>query len=161
MTDDYRLEQQVGFLLRTANQRHRALFSRAVRPRLAPTQFAALATLHRHGPLSQNRLGRIAAMDSATIFGVVARLVVRGLVVTERDGQDARLSIVSLTPEGQRLVERLVPVARRVSEATLAPLDASERATLLELLARLGGVGADDADGADGPGDDGVASAGA
>jgi len=145
VTDDYRLEEQVGFLLRRANQRHRSLFSRSVRPRLAPTQFAALVTLHRHGPLSQNRLGRIASMDSATIFGVVARLVVRGLVVTERDDQDARLSIVSLTAQGERLVSSLVPVARHVSDETLAPLDAQERATLLGLLERIGGDTNDDA----------------
>ena len=138
MVDDgYRLEDQVGFLLRKANQRHRALFSRLLRPRLAPTQFAALATLHRHGPLSQNRLGRIAAMDSATIFGVVSRLLDRGLVTTERDAQDARLSIVSLTPEGERLITALIPTARRVTAETLAPLDAGERRLLSELLARI------------------------
>ena len=138
MVDDgYRLEDQVGFLLRKANQRHRALFSRLLRPRLAPTQFAALATLHRHGPLSQNRLGRIAAMDSATIFGVVSRLLDRGLVTTERDAQDARLSIVSLTPEGERLITSLIPTARRVTAETLAPLDAGERRLLSELLARI------------------------
>ena len=138
MTDDeYRLEDQVGFLLRKANQRHRALFSRLIRPRLAPTQFAALVTLHRYGPLSQNRLGRVAAMDSATIFGVVSRLLDRGLVVTERDAQDARLSMVSLTPEGERLVLSLLPVARRVTADTLAPLDAEERRVLSELLERI------------------------
>lgn len=135
--DEYRLEDQVGFLLRKANQRHRALFSRLIRPRLAPTQFAALATLHRHGPLSQNRLGRIAAMDSATIFGVVSRLLDRGLVATERDAQDARLSIVSLTPEGERLIAALLPMARRVTAETLAPLDAGERRLLSQLLERI------------------------
>lgn len=135
--DEYRLEEQVGFLLRKANQRHRALFSRLIRPRVAPTQFAALATLHRHGPLSQNRLGRIAAMDSATIFGVVSRLLQRGLVVTERDGQDARLSIVSLTEEGRRLIAGLLPEARAVTAATLAPLDEGERRVLSDLLARI------------------------
>lgn len=136
-SDEYRLEEQVGFLLRKANQRHRALFSRLVRPRLAPTQFAALATLHRHGPLSQNRLGRIAAMDSATIFGVVSRLLERGLVATERDDQDARLSIVSLTAEGERLIASLLPTARRVTAETLAPLDAGEREQLRDLLERI------------------------
>ena len=135
--DDYRLEEQVGFLLRQANQRHRAIFARVVRPRIAPTQFATLATLHRHGPLSQNRLGRIAAMDSATIFGVVSRLLDRGLVITERDEQDARLSIVSLTGEGARLVKGLLPMARYVTEGTLAPLDPDEQRQLLRLLARI------------------------
>jgi MarR family transcriptional regulator, lower aerobic nicotinate degradation pathway regulator len=133
----YRLDDQVGFLLRKANQRHRALFGRMMRPRLPPTQFAAMATLQRYGPLSQNRLGRIAAMDSATIFGVVSRLVERGLVTTERSDHDARLSIVSLTAAGEGLLSELYPTAREVTAATLAPLDVREQRQLLALLARI------------------------
>jgi MarR family transcriptional regulator, lower aerobic nicotinate degradation pathway regulator len=149
-TPPYRLEEQVGFLLRTANQRHRALFGRMVRPRLAPTQFAALAALRQHGPLSQNRLGRIAAMDSATIFGVVKRLTERGLVTSDRAEHDARLSMVMLTDEGDALVDRLLPIAAEVTAATLAPLGPEEQEQLLALLARISGDGDDEANGTEG-----------
>ena len=71
--DQYSLKAQVGFNLRRANQRHVAIFARHV-DGLTPTQFAALAKLHELGSLSQNKLGRLTAMDSATIKGVVERL---------------------------------------------------------------------------------------
>jgi len=136
----YRLEDQVGFLLRKANQRHRAIFARIVDPPLAPMQFAALATLAEHGPLSQNLLGRLSAMDSATIFGVVQRLRERGSVTARRDPDDARQSIIELTEEGRRTVEIAITQALDVTEATLDGLDASQRARAVELLALLSGA---------------------
>ena len=47
---------------------------------VTPTQFAALAKLHDLGAVSQNQLGRLTAMDPATICGVVGRLIERGYV---------------------------------------------------------------------------------
>ncbi len=98
--DDYVLEEQVGHLLRRAYQRHLALFQ-GIMGEDGPTsmQFAALATLWRRGPLSQNLLGRLLAMDPPTVKGVVTRLMDRGLVVRARDEADARRLRVALTPE--------------------------------------------------------------
>lgn len=134
---DYRLDAQVGFLLRKAHQRHRAIFSRGIGAKLAPTQFALLACLLVDGPTSQNELGRRTAMDSATTAGVVDRLVRRRLVVASPSATDERLSIVDLTGAGRALVAQLIPSALEVSAETVAPLDAAETATLLVLLARI------------------------
>ena len=69
----YQLDEQVGFLLRRANQRHLSVFAGLI-PELTTTQFAAIARLADEGPMSQNQLGRATAMDAATIKGVVGRL---------------------------------------------------------------------------------------
>ena len=45
---------------------------------LTPTQWAALAKLREVGDCSQNHLGRLTAMDAATIKGVIDRLTGRG-----------------------------------------------------------------------------------
>ena len=132
----YDLDAQIGYLLRRVTQRHLALFAQAI-PELTTMQFAVLARLAQLGPLSQNHLGREASMDAATIKGVVDRLVRQGLVVTTPDPDDRRRLTVSLTASGATLVASLVPAALAVTEATLAPLTAEERATLSALLARL------------------------
>lgn len=132
----YDLDAQIGYLLRRVTQRHLALFAQAI-PELTTMQFAVLARLAQLGPLSQNHLGREASMDAATIKGVVDRLVRQGLVVTTPDPDDRRRLTVSLTDSGATLVASLVPAALAVTEATLAPLTAEERATLSALLARL------------------------
>lgn len=133
----YVLEENVGFLLRQVTQRHLAIFSAAMPDQLTPTQFSALNKLRECGPCSQNRLGRLTAMDAATIKGVVDRLTRRGLTRTQPDPQDARLLVVSLTRSGEALAERSIEAARRITAETLAPLRPDEQATLLDLLRKL------------------------
>lgn len=134
--EPYALGAQVGFLLRRANQRHLAIFARAL-PDLTPTQFAALAQLCAEAPLSQNALGRATAMDAATIKGVVDRLRGRGLVAAAPDPGDSRRLLLSPTGAGQALFDRSVPVARAITADTLAPLSAREQRQFLALLNRL------------------------
>ncbi len=133
----YVLDTQVGFLLRQVMQRHTIIFGTRMGEDLTSTQWAALSKLAEKGPCSQNLLGRLTAMDAATIKGVVDRLAKRGLVETRPDPEDGRRLMVALTPAGKDLAQRSVPAALEITEETLAPLDAAERAQLLDLLARL------------------------
>lgn len=133
----YVLDDQVGFILRQVGQRHAAIFAARIGDELTMTQWAALAKLTETGPCSQNLLGRLTAMDAATIKGVVDRLVRRGFVVTRPDTEDGRLLVVVLTPAGEEAVARASVNAFAITEETLAPLDAAERAMLLKLLDRI------------------------
>lgn len=133
----YILDEQVGFILRQVWQRHTMIFARDIGTNLTPTQWAALSKLVETGPCSQNQLGRLTAMDVATIKGVIDRLTARGLTETCPDPQDGRRLLVSLTRAGQQLSEKTAPLALAISKETLAPLDAKERETLLSLLSKL------------------------
>ncbi len=103
---DYHLQEQVGFILRKANQRHLAIFSARISD-LTPPQFAVLAKLHEVGETSQNQLGNLVAMDAATAKGVVDRLKARGLVRLDKHDADRRRLMVDLTEEGRATLERL------------------------------------------------------
>jgi DNA-binding MarR family transcriptional regulator len=136
---DYVVEDQVGFLLRRAQQRHTVIFQDGIGdPDLTATQFTALVKIVELGRVTQNHLGRLAAMDPATIQGVVRRLTARGLVQRMRDPLDRRTAVLTATARGLEAAARAVVSARRITAATLQPLDVSERQTLLRLLARLG-----------------------
>lgn len=136
--DSYRVEAQVGHLLRRAHQRATALFLEHIGAAdLTPTQFAALVKLRDEGRLSQNHLGRLTAMDRATILGVIRRLDARGLITRAPDLLDGRRTVLSLTPKGAMLVDRITPNGFRVSEAILAPLRPAERKAFLAFLKRL------------------------
>ena len=134
----YRLDEQAGFLLRQATQRHAGLFASLIGDETTPTQWAVLAKLMEVGACSQNALGRQTAMDAATVKGVVERLLRRGLVATRNDADDARRIVVDLTGAGRRMVETCEPRALAITEATLKPLSAPERKMFLALLKRLG-----------------------
>jgi DNA-binding MarR family transcriptional regulator len=133
----YRLDDQVGFMLRRVSQRHVAIFARHMDKDITPTRWATLAKLYEEGPTTQNRLGRLTAMDAATIKGVVDRLIKRHLIETRADPEDGRRRVVALTEAGQTLVERSLAHASAISRKTLEPLSSREQAVLLELLRKL------------------------
>ncbi|MCW5691762.1 MAG: MarR family transcriptional regulator [Pseudolabrys sp.] len=134
----YALDEQVGFLMRVAMQRHTSIFTAKMIDGLTQTQFAALAKLYEVGPSSQNHLGRLIFLDAATIKGVVDRLSIRGFVTALSDPKDRRRRAVALTDEGRRVTEAAMKVAARITAETLTPLTAAEQRTIAALLKKLG-----------------------
>lgn len=138
MTEDasYRLEDQIGFKLRLANQRHLEIFSSRM-PEITPRQFAVLTKLKDEGTLSQNHLGRLVAMDAATTKGVVERLARKGLIATAPSPTDRRRVEISLTKEGRAFLREAIPLAAEISDRTARNLSPRERDRLLALLDKL------------------------
>jgi DNA-binding MarR family transcriptional regulator len=135
---EYRLDDQVGFLLRKAYQHHIAICNEHDAGTLTPVQFSTLYRLaHEPGPISQNALGRLVAMDAATTKGVVTRLKERGLIESRQDGEDKRRYILSTTAQGRQVLGEALPVMQQITRETLAPLSAAEQKTLLRLLRKL------------------------
>jgi DNA-binding MarR family transcriptional regulator len=133
----YVLDDQIGFLLRVAMQRHTAIFTSQMLEGLTQTQFASLAKLYEVGPCSQNHLGRLIYLDAATIKGVVDRLSARGLVIAANDPNDRRRRAVTLTEQGRKVTEEALKVAAKITADTLVPLSEEERETVSRLLNRL------------------------
>lgn len=133
----YVLDQQAGFLMRVAMQRHTSIFTARMIEGLTQTQFAALAKLHEVGPCSQNHLGRLIYLDAATIKGVVDRLGIRGFVTALADPKDRRRRAVALTERGREVTIAAIGVAAEITAATLAPLTEQERRVVCELLKKL------------------------
>jgi DNA-binding MarR family transcriptional regulator len=134
----YVLDDQVGFLLRAAMQRHTAIFTTRMIEGLTQTQFAVLAKLYEVGPCSQNHLGRLIYLDAATIKGVVDRLSARGLLTALNDPSDRRRRAVALTERGRRVTEAAQLVAAEITAATLAAFSEDEQRRVVKLLRKLG-----------------------
>lgn len=133
----YILDDQIGFILRQAYQRNSLSFAEYFRNELTPTQWAAIAKLSEAGGCSQNLLGRLTAMDAATIKGVVDRLTGRGFIESTPSATDRRRVLITLTAAGKKAYELGVGRALSVSADTLAHLKPRERAVLLRLLKQL------------------------
>lgn len=135
---DYVLEEQAGHLLRRAHQRHTAIFQGMIgESQLTPLQFAALARLRDLSGISQNQLGRLTAMDAATMQGVIKRLAARGLIERCPDPEDRRRLILNLSREGRSLIDRVIGNAHSITAETLKPLSAAEEKTFLQLLTKI------------------------
>ena len=137
--DGFAVEDHVGFLLRRAHQRHVALFFAGMpNGELTPTQFTALFKTVELGRVTQNHLGRLAAMDPATVQGVVRRLIARGLMQRGRDPMDRRMVVLEATETGIAVIARVMSCARHSHEAALAPLTPDERARFMAMLRKMG-----------------------
>lgn len=135
----YRVEDQIGYLIRRAHQRASSIFEAVMRDfAVTPVQYAVLCKLHDLGPTSQNQVGRLVGVDPATMFGVARRLTARGLVRPTADETDARLVLLALTDEGFRVIEAMKRLGSEVTARTLAPLSPAEAELLVGLIARLG-----------------------
>lgn len=132
----YRLEDQIGFKLRLANQKHLEVFTR-IMPDVTPTQWAVLARLAEVGTLSQNHLGRLVGMDAATTKGVVDRLRKKGLAASAPSKTDMRRLEISLTDAGRAYAARAMQTATEISAATARNLTPRELERLLALLDKL------------------------
>lgn len=132
----YSLEDQIGFKLRLANQRHLEIFNRRM-PDITPTQFAVLAKLRDEVRISQNQLGRLVGMDAATTKGVVDRLRKKGFVQSTPSETDMRRLDISLTDAGHEFAAQAVATAHEISAETVGNLTPREVERLLSLLDKL------------------------
>ncbi|MDO9457247.1 MarR family winged helix-turn-helix transcriptional regulator [Nocardioides sp.] len=139
MTTLRRVAGQPTWLLSRAHARAQRLLGEAFGAEgLRGYHFRLLAALDEHGPQSQADLGRLTAIDRSDVVATVNDLVALGLATREPDHQDRRRNVVTVTPDGADRLERLDALLQGVQVEVLAPLSATERATLVALLARLG-----------------------
>src|SRR5688572_1972692 len=136
-TREYVIEDQVGFLMRIAMQRHTSIFMSRMVHDLTQTQFATLAKLVEVGTCSQNHLGRLIYLDAATIKGVIDRLRARKLVMIEGNPEDRRRSMIATTNTGRRIAAEAIAMAHKITKETIAPLGPGERRQILRLLQKL------------------------
>ena len=105
-----------------------------------PSQLAALATIERHGPITLGDLAGHERVRPPTMTRIVAGLEEATLVRRETDAGDRRVSRVTITPEGKRLLARSRTRKDALLAALLEHLDADDLATVervLPILERL------------------------
>src|ERR1035437_8744763 len=107
----YVLDDQVGFMLRVALQRHTSIFTTRMIEGLTQTQFAALAKLAEVGPCSQNHLGRLIYLNAAIIKGVFDRLGARAFLTALNDPNARRRRALPLRDRGPQVTEPALLVA--------------------------------------------------
>jgi DNA-binding MarR family transcriptional regulator len=125
-----------GHLIRRLHQQSTQVFvqrTQAAGFDLTPVQFAALDAIAAQPGTDQARLAEMIAYDRATIGGVIDRLVQKGWVHRVVSERDRRAREVSLTDEGQRVREAVLPVVQDLQQEILETLGEDERALFLAL----------------------------
>jgi DNA-binding MarR family transcriptional regulator len=133
----YDLDNQIGFRLRLAMQKHTDIFFKNMDLGLTQAQFATMARLRTTGACSQNQLGRSVGLDTASMVGVIRRLKARKLISIDKNKEDRRRVIIDLTASGHALIARAIEMGTRANEQTLASLTSAQRKQLVLLLSLL------------------------
>lgn len=104
---------------------------------LSRAEWRILVALYREGSELSRDLMPLTALDKVQISRGVARLEDKGLIDKTQQPGDARARILSLTAEGRRLYDTVMPLVEARSQALLCDLEADEQDALRKTLRQL------------------------
>src|SRR3954452_14518902 len=111
---------------------------------LKPRQFQILGLLHDHGGLAQSDLVQTIDMAPSMLVTLLNPLEAEGLVSRERDPEDRRRHLVTLTAAGEKRLASAARAQKDTQGALFAALDNDQREQLRGLLLALSdGLAAD------------------
>ncbi|MGD6755516.1 MarR family winged helix-turn-helix transcriptional regulator [Streptomyces sp. BH105] len=127
-----------SWLLGRAAARGRALVADALAEQgLRMWHHVVLSAVSDWGPVAQADLVRGVGLDPKDMVGVLNDLEAAGLVERAPDPRDRRKNAVTVTAEGDRLVDTCAAAARAANDELLAPLSTQERERFMEMLRRV------------------------
>jgi DNA-binding MarR family transcriptional regulator len=107
---------------------------------LSPAQASALGSVSRHGSPTLGELAALEQVQPPTMTRIVASLAEAGMVTRVADANDRRSARVSITPAGEKALERMRTRKNAFLVRRLADLDPAEQhhaSELVELLEHL------------------------
>src|SRR3954449_2637233 len=118
------LGQQAMRRLRKAHTEHK----------LSPRQFHLLGLLHDRGALTQRELGTLMHVDPSILVTLLNPLEADGYLSRERDPDDRRRHVVTITPRGEQQLERAAQAQRDAENELFAGLTDAQRKQLRGIL---------------------------
>lgn len=101
---------------------------------LSPRQFHLLGVLHDHGAMSQSELGHTTGTDPSILVTMLNPLEADHLIARQRDPNDRRRHLVTLTPAGEQHLNRAAEAQRDAENSLFVGLDDAQREQLRGLL---------------------------
>lgn len=129
----------IGFNLRMAQEAAFLAFVRKSRSVAGtrPGRFAMLTLIDANPGISQTALGRAAGRDKSTLTPVLSDLVRRGWIRRQRNRDDRRTYLLTLTPLGRKRLRQLNIYARRHERNLDRIVGPEERSRFLAILRRI------------------------
>lgn len=101
------------------------------------SEWRVLASLAGNAPMSIGRLAEITVTKQPTVTRVLDRMEARGHVRRMPHEEDRRVTLVAITPSGNRLVAGLIKLAREHEHRVLEPFGLQRAAELKDTLKQM------------------------
>jgi DNA-binding MarR family transcriptional regulator len=111
---------------------------------LTLTQFRTLAVLARHSTMNLQGLADELQVNASTAMRMVDRLVAGNLVSRQENPASRREVILSLTPDGERIVEQVMARRRDELRRIVRKMRQEERQGLITALQSFASLGGND-----------------
>jgi DNA-binding MarR family transcriptional regulator len=130
------LYDEPGHLIRRAQQIAVSSFHETHGRHITPIQYAILRTLQQAPGIDQVTLAEKIALDTSTAADIAARLESKGWIVrTAVQGRHQRS--LRLTPEGETVLQDLLPGIDAHYQAMMGSLDPAEQQEFMRLLRKF------------------------
>ena len=130
----------IAWMTRTIHRLYNANAQRVLdRENVTIAHWYYLRILSQRGPLNQLELSRRVGIASTTAVTALDSLEKRGLVRRSRDTSDRRKYFVSLTDEGQRLIDALMPDIEEMLLASVRGIPADQMRTFWKVMHQITG----------------------
>ncbi|PKC38624.1 transcriptional regulator [Pantoea ananatis 15320] len=120
-------------LTRQLLQKHTALWQEAM-PFLTKQQYAVLSAVHAKPGIEQLELTEAALSSKATLAELLVRMEHKGLIQREEGKKDKRRRFVTLTDQGEEMLNTASPIAESVDSHFLNRLEDHEQKEIISLL---------------------------
>lgn len=136
------LTKSLGHLFHSINLKMRKKLDKKTRAfgLTSSHQFGVLLLLSKSGSLTQKEIATATLGDEPTTTRMIARLIKNDFVKKQKNPEDKREQLVSLTKNGEILLDKLTPLAMEGNREIEQLLTKEEHKTLLYILNKINDV---------------------
>jgi DNA-binding MarR family transcriptional regulator len=137
---DQRLEHLYIFLMDQVVKRYHQVASQSLRKNKAGItvdQWVVLKQISENDGAYQSEIAASTVKDAPTTGRIIDQLIIKKLINKQLDSTDRRKYRLHITPEGRKLIERLLPVVLAYRGLALQGLPEAEVEVLITTLHRM------------------------
>ena len=135
---NFNLNNSLGYLVNTLSLKMKQRFNARLKKRdLTVYQFGILLHIFKKGSLTQKEIATHTNDDEPATARLMNRLEEKNCVQRVISKEDRRKRLVSLTKDGEMLLNQLIPYAQEINETFTSVLSVEEKKTLFTLLTKV------------------------
>jgi MarR family transcriptional regulator, 2-MHQ and catechol-resistance regulon repressor len=127
-------------LMQTSKAIHERIKEEMTKNKLGITEFSVLEVLYQKGKQTIQQIGNCILVSSGSMTYVIDKLEQRGLLSRNACPDDRRVIHVTLTDEGNELMNEIMPKYHEVVNHMFDSLNSDEAETLVQLLKKVRNV---------------------